>query len=46
MSVKQKVQKKEDNENMEAPGQLLKHYAPYLPCYFVFPADLDNSKEH
>ena len=19
---------------MEAPGQLLKHYAPYLPCYF------------
>lgn len=20
--------------NMEAPGQLLKHYAPYLPCYF------------
>ena len=21
------------NVNMEAPGQLLKHYAPYLPCY-------------
>ena len=20
--------------NMQAPGQLLKHYAPYLPCYF------------
>ena len=24
--------------NMEAPGQLLKHYAPYLPCY-VFSGD-------
>ena len=21
------------NTNMEAPGQLLKHYSPYLPCY-------------
>lgn len=21
--------------NMESPGQALKHYAPYLPCYFL-----------
>lgn len=20
---------------MESPGQALKHYAPYLPCYFL-----------
>lgn len=29
------------NINMEAPGQLLKHYAPYLPCY-IYSEDVPN----
>jgi L-threonylcarbamoyladenylate synthase len=32
VSVLRRVEGKQTN--MEAPGQLLKHYAPYLPCYF------------
>lgn len=31
--VHRKVENK--HNNMEAPGQLLKHYAPYLPCYYL-----------
>ena len=27
---------------MEAPGQLLKHYAPYLPCYFTTNTKFDE----
>lgn len=30
---------------MEAPGQLLKHYAPYLPCYTVELEDLVKSEK-
>ena len=37
-----KVQDKKANENMEAPGQLLKHYAPYLPCYFTTNTKFDE----
>ncbi len=29
---------------MEAPGQLMKHYAPYLPCFFFNNTDLANPK--
>ena len=29
--------------NMEAPGQLLKHYAPYLPCYFFSGDEIGKS---
>lgn len=30
---------------MEAPGQLLKHYAPYLPCYSVSMKSLTSAKD-
>lgn len=29
--------------NMEAPGQALKHYAPYLPCYYFSGAKTGDS---
>ena len=35
ISVKAKTKHVKENENMEAPGQLLKHYSPYLPCYYL-----------
>ena len=40
------MQQKDNHENMEAPGQLLKHYAPYLPCYFTEPMDVRKSERN
>ena len=42
VKIMKKVQDKKANENMEAPGQLLKHYAPYLPCYFTTNTKFDE----
>ena len=45
MLLFRQVKKMNENENMESPGQLLKHYSPYLPCYFCSDLSELNSKE-
>jgi hypothetical protein len=35
MTTKKRMQKHDEEKNMEAPGQMLKHYAPYLPCFIT-----------
>ena len=31
---------------MESPGQLLKHYAPYLPCYYTSSEQIKQSRNN
>jgi hypothetical protein len=31
---------------MQAPGQLLKHYAPYLPCYYLLNQSVSEEYEN
>jgi hypothetical protein len=31
---------------MISPGQMIKHYAPYLPCFTTTSHDLENSSKY